>query len=118
MRVNMFKLRLTMDAQPRSKIGHPPHRTTGVASANSNHREWTARYIVAISAAASGKLNQNLRSIATYSGLTSSRVAAVNVAGSSAMPHLGQDPGPICRTSGCIGHVYSIACIASGCAAG
>ncbi len=23
------------------------------------------------------------------------------------MPHIGQVPGPICRTSGCIGHVYS-----------
>src|ERR1019366_3231095 len=64
--VNMFKLRVRMDTQPRSKSGHPPHKTTGVATANSNHREWTPRYIVAISTAANGKLNQNLRSIATY----------------------------------------------------
>ena len=27
--------------------------------------------------------------------------------GSSAIPHCGQVPGPCCRTSGCIGHVYS-----------
>jgi hypothetical protein len=36
------------------------------------------------------------------------RVAgAATVAGSSAMPHLGQEPGPIWRTSGSIGQVYS-----------
>ena len=32
--VNMLRLRLTSDAQPRSKNGHPPQRTTGVASAS------------------------------------------------------------------------------------
>ena len=30
--VNIFRLRFTIDAQPRSKNGQPPHRTTGVAS--------------------------------------------------------------------------------------
>ena len=30
--VNMFRLRLTMDCQPRTKNGQPPHSTTGVAS--------------------------------------------------------------------------------------
>ena len=29
------------------------------------------------------------------------------VTGSSAMPQIGHDPGPFCRTSGCIGQVYS-----------
>ena len=33
--VNMFRWRLTTDAQPRSKNGQPPHSTTGVASASS-----------------------------------------------------------------------------------
>ena len=42
--VNMFRLRLTSEAQPRSKNGQPPHRTTGVASsefdpADRAHRE-------------------------------------------------------------------------------
>ena len=35
--VNIFKLRVTRDRQPRTKNGHPPHRTTGVASINSSH---------------------------------------------------------------------------------
>ena len=34
--VNMFRLRLTTDAQPRSKNGQPPQRTTGVAK-----RSWS-----------------------------------------------------------------------------
>jgi hypothetical protein len=29
------------------------------------------------------------------------------VTGSSAMPQIGQEPGPFCRISGCIGQVYS-----------
>jgi hypothetical protein len=32
--VNMFGLRLTAEAQPRSKNGQPPHSTTGVANRN------------------------------------------------------------------------------------
>ena len=44
------------------------------------------------------------------------RFAALKLTGSSAMPHFGHEPGPICRTSGCIGHVYSTAAGApSGC---
>jgi hypothetical protein len=35
MRVNMLRLRLTTDCQPRMKNDQPPHRTTGVANANS-----------------------------------------------------------------------------------
>ena len=35
MSVNMFRLRLTIDAQPRSKNGRPQYRTTGVASRSS-----------------------------------------------------------------------------------
>ena len=31
--------------------------------------------------------------------------AALGARGSSAMPQIGQLPGPICCTSGCIGHV-------------
>jgi hypothetical protein len=33
--------------------------------------------------------------------------SAVTVTGSSAMPQIGQAPGPGCRISGCIGQVYS-----------
>ncbi len=31
--------------------------------------------------------------------------SAVGISGSSAMPQIGQEPGPSCRTSGCIGQV-------------
>ena len=41
MSVNIFRLRCTIDAQARSKIGHPAHSTTGLASANSSHGQWT-----------------------------------------------------------------------------
>ena len=34
-------------------------------------------------------------------------VSAVTVTGSSAIPQIGQEPGPGCRISGCIGQVYS-----------
>ena len=33
------------------------------------------------------------------------RRSAVTVTGSSAMPQIGQEPGPTCRISGCIGQV-------------
>ena len=34
MSVNMFRDRFLIEAQPRSKKGHPPHSTTGVASSS------------------------------------------------------------------------------------
>ena len=43
------------------------------------------------------------RVMSTSSG--SGRSSAVTVSGSSAMPQMGQPPGPFCRTCGCIGHV-------------
>ena len=36
--VNMFNERWTIDCQPRSKIGQPHSKTTGVASANCSQR--------------------------------------------------------------------------------
>jgi hypothetical protein len=40
-------------------------------------------------------------------------VGMLNVTGSSAMPHFGQEPGPGCLTSGCMGQVYSIALLSA-----
>jgi hypothetical protein len=37
MSVNMLRLRLRTDCQPRTKNGHPPHSTTGVASSSWPH---------------------------------------------------------------------------------
>jgi hypothetical protein len=36
---------------------------------------------------------------------TLGRAGAAGTTGSSAMPHFGQDPGPGCRISGCMGQV-------------
>ena len=35
--------------------------------------------------------------------------------GSRNMPHFGHFPGPACRTSGCMGQVYSVAAVATAC---
>jgi hypothetical protein len=37
--VNMLRLRLTIDIQPRSKKGQPAQRTTGVASTSWSHAD-------------------------------------------------------------------------------
>src|SRR5580704_8385109 len=105
--VNMFRLRFAIDAQARSKIGHPAQSTTGLASANSSHGQCAPTNIIASNTVAAGTLSQNRRNMSVYSGFTSSTDARVKLTGSNAMPHLGHEPGPICRTSGCMGQVYS-----------
>src|SRR4029077_16181975 len=49
---------------------------------------------------------QNRRVISISSGLASS--SRVTVRGSSAMPHIGHDPGSGRTISGCIGQTYSV----------
>ena len=53
--------------------------------------------------AVNAALIHNRRAMSTSSGLPSSSIEMS--AGSSAIPHFGQVPGPIWRTSGCIGQV-------------
>ena len=48
---------------------------------------------------------QNRRVMSASSGL--GPVSAVTVTGSSAIPQIGQEPGPGRRISGCIGQVHS-----------
>ena len=48
---------------------------------------------------------QNRRVMSRSSG--DGPMSTVTVTGSSAMPQIGHVPGPICRISGCMGHVYS-----------
>ena len=112
----MLRLRVTMDRQPRTKNGQPPHSTTGADSRSCVHRlavgfSPAANVGATISTVASPKigsvsarLTQKRRVMPTSSALGPSS-AAVTSRGSSAMPHFGQLPGPTCRTSGCIGHV-------------
>jgi len=113
-KVNMFSRSETSEAQPRSKKGHPAHSTTGVASTNWTQLDarWSSSAIrpamwPAISStktgAASASPIQNRRVMSISSGL--GPVCALGDTGSSAMPQMGQPPGPTCRTWGCIGQV-------------
>ena len=54
----------------------------------------------------SARLAQNRRVMSTSSGLASS--STVTVTGSSAMPQMGQSPGPSSTISGCMGQVYRV----------
>ncbi|MGY3440277.1 hypothetical protein ACVW17_000278 [Bradyrhizobium sp. USDA 4473] len=111
--VNMLRLRVTTDCQPRAKNGAPAHSTTGVASTNEiqfdqpiGTRCISPRWLP-ISSTNTGKVsarpiqNRRVISISSGSGPSSSETCS----GSSAMPQIGQEPGPTWRTSGCIGQV-------------
>ncbi len=117
-----------MDCQPRTKKGNPHQITTGVASANSIHPHALAvnrccmgmegRNAETISASmgtASTTLIQSRLVILTSSGLESSEVIS---RGSSAIPQIGQEPGPSRTICGCIGQVYSERLVGAGAAAG
>ena len=114
--MNMLRLRLTIDCQPRTKNGQPPHSTTGAASVSWPHsravalrRSTVAEAIIsAMARPRSGSVRipliQNRRVMSTSSTLGPSS-SIDGASGSSAMPHFGQNPGPFWRTSGCIGQV-------------
>src|SRR5207249_5669328 len=113
--VNIFGLRLTSEDQKRSKNGQPPQRTTGVARKNSMaFRTVDVRCrpsdspSMESSRTGSDKaaLTQKRRRIESYSG--SASTAAKTSIGSSAMPQMGQLPGPNRTISGCIGQVYRV----------
>src|SRR6266436_1544137 len=100
--VNILGLRLTSEDQKRSKNGQPPQSTTGVASRNSMpFRTVGARCrpsdspSMESSSTGSDKpaLTQKRRRIESYSG--SASTSANTSIGSSAMPQMGQLPGPI-----------------------
>ena len=110
--VNMFGLRFMSDAQKRSKNGQPPHSTTGVAKINSSMLRTLceSRNPSAspnIESTRTGRdnaaLTQKRRRIESYSG--SASTSAETSIGSSAIPHFGHTPGPICTISGSMGQV-------------
>src|SRR4051794_40217550 len=115
----MLRLRLTIDAQPRSKKGQPPQSTTGVARISCTQlREAGGRERAGLQAgnmpdlpsSSSGResaaLTQKRRRMSRSSGFSSSP-PAVTVRGSRAMPQIGQLPGRSRTICGCIGQVYS-----------
>jgi hypothetical protein len=110
----MLGLRKTTDCQPRTKNGQPAHSTMGVLSSSSSQVRragdtdvnWCPSIASATTMSVSGRLYQKRRWKSRYSAFSSSSSSSGKT-GSSAMPHLGQVPGPGCRTSGCIGQTYS-----------
>ena len=103
-RVNMFSFIVRTDVQPRSKNGQPAHSTTGVARTSWIHADAVAE-ITSCSAGNrsppiprtstgtdSATPTQNRRVMSASSGL--GPVSAVTMTGSSAIPQIGQEPGP------------------------
>ena len=114
----MLLWRLTMEFQPRSKNGHPAHNTTGVANTRliqfvtcmSNRPpkpipSSMSPIVRTKTGRPSSTATHNRRVMSTSSGFGPS--SARTVRGSSAMPQIGQEPGPGLTTSGCMGQVYS-----------
>jgi hypothetical protein len=107
----MLRLRFRTDCAPRTKNGQPPQRTTGVASAASIHG-WAAKpwekNIAPIARMKTGRVRtsetRKRRRRSTSSGFSWS--SSDTVLGSSAMPQIGQLPGPSRTISGCMGQVH------------
>src|SRR3984885_8447439 len=112
----MFRLRWRIEDQPRSKNGQPAHRTTGVANANSSQRSnwplnlfwsgWpgnTSETMTASSGRVRATPIQRRRVMLANSGFAES---VATTSSSSAIPQIGQSPGPSRSISGCMGQVY------------
>ena len=105
--VNMLRLRLTSDAQPRSKNGQPAQSTTGVARTSCSQIESLGRH-ERVEPVARGCMppiassEHRQRSGRGRPGTAgscprvrgSARASAATISGSSAMPQIGQAPGP------------------------
>ena len=102
---------MTSDAQPRSKNGQPAQSTTGVASDELHPVAICAGRRMCVQAgqvpahlqhedrdSVSTRPIQNRRVMSTSSGF-GRRVGRRPASGSSAMPQIGQVPGPPCRIS-------------------
>ena len=110
----MLRLRLTTEFQPRTKNGQPAHRTTGVASMSCSQLEACCPEQHVKVGQMTAHLERNHRNRqrqpdpepAGHVGeLGIGPESAVTVSGSSAMPQIGQEPGPTWRICGCIGQV-------------
>ena len=108
----MLGLRCTTDCQPRTKNGAPAHSTMGSVSTSSTplcvamptQPSRCPAMASVVTTMVSGSVHQKRREKSRSSGL-SSAASRLGSTGSSAMPHLGQWPEPLCRTCGCMGQV-------------
>jgi hypothetical protein len=118
--VNMLRLRVTTECQPRTKNGQPAQSTTGVASTSWAHATAACgkNRIGLIAGKSSPSIDQSSGTVST-TPIQKRRVismsswfspsSAVGASGSSAIPQIGQAPGASRRISGCIGHVQTVA---------
>ena len=98
--VHMLGLRLPMDCRQRTKKGHPAQSTTGALSTSSIQVracvDKPGRRCPSMAKTRTikvkGNVHQNLRVKSRNSGLSSS--SSEGISGSSAMPQIGQVPGP------------------------
>ena len=104
-RVNMFRLRRKMEFQPRWKNGHPAHSTTGVASSNCTQLEtcgdirlsvWKKWLLISRIKTGSANINPSQKRRFISSSSAEGSLSAVISSGSSAIPQIGQSPGPCC----------------------
>ena len=114
--MNMLKWRVRKEVQPRSKNGSPAHSTIGAARTSWTHGE--------MARLSSRKPNRSPPMLMTSRGMARMpathrrRVKSMSsglgasfcdgASGSSAMPQIGQVPGPGCRISGCMGQVQIV----------
>jgi hypothetical protein len=116
MSVNILRCPERSESQPRTKNGQPHHSTAGIAIANCSHclaladkkgRRSMPKTWLPMSRASrtseSGTAIVSRRMKSISSGL--SVISGGTPIGSSAMPQIGQWPGPSFTISGCIGHV-------------
>src|SRR5689334_15794042 len=111
----MLGARWVTDVHARSKNGHPPQSTTGVANKSwiqlfsapaENCRAGIISDIAKIMTAAAGPRLTQKRLLMSRSSAFG-RSSNVTILGSSAMPQTGHAPGLLSRTSGSIGQMYS-----------
>ena len=115
-RLNMLSRIVRNDFHPRTRNGQPHQSTTGVASTSSSQRAVRSPIQAPTGSPSIGPMamtrsgtvstapTANRRRKSTSSGFGPSSAAGTPF-GSSAMPQIGQSPGPTCSISGCIGQV-------------
>ena len=114
----MFRWRFTTDAHPRTKKGHPPQSTTGVASRNWDQviaaggtaccRGWPGRNSDTMKARIGSVRTSDHRKRRVMSSSSGFCSSSVTVRGSRAIPQIGHEPGSPRTISGCIGQVHSV----------
>ena len=104
-RVNMLSFIVRTEIQARAKNGHPPHKTTGVASTSWVHVEALGEIRSCIAGNRCPPISRTTTGIESSREIQNRRVmsrssalgpsSAVTMTGLSAIPQMGHEPGPI-----------------------